>query len=154
VGEIPAEIVRVASLDSNYAYDGALKHDEKLANWLRASGRNHLCVLAYNDAVALLDGKPFVSAAGGTWGRSHAMLDDLKREFEFASVTNGGFKNFFALDRRVQFLLKENPERKIFHTVQVERNGFIHSMVSGTAAEGQGYKYFGPRAYERWIQPE
>ena len=52
----------------------------------------------------------------------------------------------------IQFLLLENPERKILHTVQVERNGFLHAMLSGTAAEGLGYEYMGPRAYEAWIQ--
>ncbi len=29
---------------------------------------------------------------------------------------------------------------------QVERNGFIHALVSGTADEGKGYEYFGERA--------
>jgi hypothetical protein len=49
-------------------------------------------------------------------------------------------------------LLKENPERKIFHTVQVERNGFIQALLAGTADEGKGYEYFGERAYTNWIQ--
>ena len=54
----------------------------------------------------------------------------------------------------MQFILKENPDRKIFHTVQVERNGFIHSILSGTADEGKGYEYFGPRAYAQWIRAD
>ena len=111
-------------------------------------------MLAYNDAVALLDGKPFVSAAGGTWGKSHAMQRDLAEHFKFTTRTNADFKRFTALDGRVQFILKENPERKIFHTVQVERNGFIHSMVSGTTNENKAYEYFGPRAYSKYIQAE
>ena len=45
----------------------------------------------------------------------------------------------------------ENPERKIFHTVQVERNGFIHALVSGTTNQDKSYEYFGPRAYSNWI---
>lgn len=53
----------------------------------------------------------------------------------------------------MKFFLKENPEKKILHTVQVERNGFIHSMLTGSAAEGRGYEYFGERAYEGMIQP-
>ena len=57
-----------------------------------------------------------------------------------------------ALDGRIKFLLKDNPERKILHTIQVERNGFIEAMVSGTTEEGRGYEYFGERAYTRWIQ--
>jgi hypothetical protein len=110
-------------------------------------------VLAYNDAVALLNGKSFISAAGGTWGKSHAMQHDLAEDFSFSTRTNAEFQRFFALDGRVQFILKENPDKSIFHTVQVERNGFIHSMVSGTPIEGKGYEYFGPRAYSKWIQP-
>ena len=154
VDQIPNDVVRIAFLDSNYTYDRALGHTDKLAKWLADSDHHCLCVLAYNDAVALLDGKSFVSAAGGTWGKSHAMQHDLAEAFKFTTQTNADFQRLTALDGRVQFILKENPERKIFHTVQVERNGFIHSMVSGTPDEGRGYEYFGPRAYLKWIQPE
>jgi hypothetical protein len=153
VEKIPDDVVRIAFLDSNYAYDKSLGHEEKLAQWLKASNRHFLCVLAYNDAVALLNGKPFVSAAGGTWGRSHTMQHDLADDFGFTSQTNADFQKFFALDGRLQFILKENPEKKIFHTVQVERNGFIHCLVSGTANEGKDYGYFGNRAYSRFIDP-
>jgi hypothetical protein len=154
VDQVPNDVVRIAFLDSNYAYDPAMGHKDKLVKWLAASDHHCLCVLAYNDAVALLDGKSFVSAAGGTWGKSHAMQHDLAEEFKFTTQTNADFQRFTALDGRVQFILKENPDKKIFHTVQVERNGFIHSMVSGTPEEGKGYEYFGPRAYSKWIQPE
>lgn len=152
---IPDDVVRIAFLDSNYAYDAARGHGEKLTAWLRSSDRHFLCVLAYNDAIALLDGKPFVSAAGGTWGRSHAMLRDLGTAFAFTSRTNhAGLQFHSALRGRIQFLLKENPDRKLLHTVQVERNGFIHAMVAGTADEHKGYDYFGERAYQKWIRPE
>ena len=154
VKEIPDDVVRIAFLDSNYAYDRALGHEEKLAHWLRASEHHFLCVLAYNDAVALLNGKSFVSAAGGTWGRSHAMQHDLAADFEFTSRTNADFERYSALDGRLQFILKDNPERKILHTVQVERNGFIHCLLSGTPLEANGYEYFGDRAYSKWIQAE
>jgi len=154
VDQVPDDVARIAFLDSNYAYDRALGHRDKLAKWLAASEHHYLCVLAYNDSVALLNGKPFVSAEGGTWGKSHAMQRDLAEELEFTAQTNAEFQRFSALDGRVQFLLKENPERKIFHTVQVERNGFIQSMVSGTPNEGEGYEYFGPRAYSKWIRTE
>jgi hypothetical protein len=49
-------------------------------------------------------------------------------------------------------LLKENPDHKILHTVQVERNGFIEALLSGTVHEGRGYEYLGERAYTNWIQ--
>ena len=153
VDRIPNDVIRIAFLDSNYAYDRALGHKDKLAEWLAAPGGHCFCVLAYNDAIALLNGKSFVSAAGGTWGRSHTMQRDLAADLTFTTQTNAEFQRFTALDGRVQFILKENPERKIYHTVQVERNGLIHSMVSGTTNEGKGYEYFGPRAYSKWIQP-
>jgi hypothetical protein len=155
VEAIPGDIDRIAFLDSNYAYDAARGHAEKLAAWLTASESHYLTVLAYNDAAALLDGKPFVSAEGGTWGRSHAMLKDLGAQFEFISRTNSdGLEFYSAQGGRIQFLLKENPAHEVLHTVQVERNGFIHAMVAGTADEAKGYEYFGPRAYVQWILDE
>jgi hypothetical protein len=152
VKSIPEDVERIAFLDSNYAYDPALGHADKLGQWLEAPGGHRLCVLAYNDAVALLNGKSFVSTEGGTWGRSHAMLKDFGARFKFTSQANGVLEKFSALDGRMEFLLTENPERKILHTVQVERNGFIQAMVSGTTNEGRGYTYFGERAYGKWIQ--
>jgi hypothetical protein len=153
VEEIPDDVVRIAFLDSNYAYDKALGHEEKLAQWLRAANPHFLCVLAYNDAIALLNGKSFVSAAGGTWGKSHTMLKDMAEDFSITCQTDAEFERASALSGRLQFILKENPEKKIFHTVQVERNGFIHCLLSGTDKEGKGYEYFGERAYTKWIQP-
>jgi hypothetical protein len=148
---IPNEIVRIAFLDSNYAYDPALGHKEKLVNWLKARPDHYLCVLAYNDAAALLNGKAFVSEAGGTWGKSHQMQSDLAREFTFKTRHDPQFQRFTALNGRIQFILKENPSRKIFHTQQVELNGFIHAMLCGTARENSGYVYFGQRTYDKWI---
>jgi hypothetical protein len=40
----------------------------------------------------------------------------------------------------------------VLHTVQVEKNGFIESLLSGTKLEGVDYTYFGDRAYTRFIQ--
>jgi hypothetical protein len=151
VEKIPDDVKRIAFLDSNYGYDSKL-HADKIKNWLVASSDNHLCVLAYQDYLAVLNGKPFVSENGGTWGRSHAMLDDLGAQFQFTSATNGGLETFSARDGQIEFLLKENPEHKIFHTVQVERNGFIQALLCGTADAGKGYEYFGERAYANWIQ--
>jgi hypothetical protein len=153
VKEIPDDLVRIVFLDSNYAYDRARGHNDKLVQWLTKDSNRFLCVLAYNDAAGLLNGKPFVSAAGGTWGRSHAMQHDLAEAFNFTSRTDGNFERFSALDGRVQFILRENPDRQIFHTIQVELNGFIHSLVSGTTNESKGYEYFGQRAYSKWIEP-
>ncbi len=152
---IPDDVARIAFLDSDYAYDTVRGHGAKLAAWLESSSSHALCVLAYNDAAALLDGKSFVSAPGGTWGRTRAMLRDLGANFAFGSGTNSsGQESYFALDGRVQILMKENPDHKILHTVQVERNGFMHAMLIGTPEQGKGYEYFGERAYRQYILPE
>lgn len=152
VDAIPYAVKRIAFLDSDYAYETG-KHAEKFKNWLTASPDHHLCILAYQDYLALLNGKTFVSEAGGTWGRSHVMLDDLRPQFQFTTTTNNdGLISASTTDKQVEFLLKENPEKKILHTVQVERNGFIQSLLSGTSYEGKGYEYLGPRAYTNWIR--
>ena len=149
--KIPSDVKRLAFLDSNYGYDSKL-HADKIKNWLAASGENYLCVLAYQDYLARLNGKPFVSEAGGTWGRSRAMLGDLGGDFSFASGTNAGLEVVSAAGGRVQFFLKENPGQQILHTVQVERNGFIHALLSGTTSDNRGCEYLGERAYSQWIQ--
>ena len=151
VETIPANVKRIAFLDSNYGYTPT-NHAAKLKQWLASSPENHLCVLAYQDYLGVLDGKTFVSEAGGTWGHSQLMLGDLRQQFQFTSRTNGGLEIFSALNGRIEFLLKENPEHKIFHSVQVAQNGFIHALLSGTADAGKGYEYFGERAYTNWIR--
>ena len=148
---IPDDVERIAFLDSNYAYDGTLGHAAKLTAWLAASDAHRLVVLAYEDHVALLGGKTFVSEQGGTWGRSQAMLRDLGETMVFARSDAEGLQRHTALGGRVEFGLKENPAKAVLHTRQVELNGFIHAMLAGTERAGQGYGYLGARAYGEWI---
>jgi hypothetical protein len=54
----------------------------------------------------------------------------------------------------VKFFLKENPAKEILHTRQVELNGFIHALLTGTPRENQGYAYLGPRVYDDLIAPD
>jgi hypothetical protein len=149
--EIPADVTRIAFLDSNYAYGAAKGHRDKFTAWLAGGAPRSLCVLAYHDSIALLNGKAFVSEDGGTWGRSRAMQQDLAAVFPFTTETADGFQRFTALDGRVKFILKENPAREVLHTRQVELNGFIHSMLTGTPLEEKEYRYFGPRVYSEFI---
>ena len=153
VEKIPDDVERIAFLDSDYAYESAKGHDAKLAQWLAASDAHRLCVLAYQDYLALLDGKTFVSETGGTWGRSNAMLHDLAQKFPFARTDADGLQAHTALDGRVKFFLKENPDKAILHTRQVEWNGFIHALLAGTEFENKGYTYLGERVYGDLIAP-
>jgi hypothetical protein len=106
-------------------------------------------VLAYNDSTVLFNGKPVVSPTGGTWYRSRLMAKDLSGYFEFGISEDDEFIKHNALNGRLQIILKKNPDNEIFHTVQVEKNGLIHSMFTGTPFENKGYKYFGERSYEK-----
>lgn len=149
---IPNNIERIAFLDSDYGYDN--KYGPLFVNWLKASSNHYLSVLAYNDSVALYNGKPFVSDTGGTWYRSKMFQKYLENHFEFTSEDNDEFINYSALNNRIEFLLKKNPNKLILHTVQVEKNGFIQSMVSGTISEGVNYQYYGERSYDKFLQDE
>ena len=144
---IPENISRIAFLDADYGYDDSLHHGDKLVEWLRHGSGHALTVLAYNDSIALYNGKPFVSATGGTWYRTKKMMQRLRQDFLFSVDSLGGIERCRALGGRITIWLKENPERAIYHTVQVEKNGYIESVCAGTAYEGSGYTYFGERAY-------
>ncbi len=152
VTEIPVYVKRISFLDSNYGYDNS--YGPKFLNWLNASAENYLCVIAYNDSVALLNGVPVVSPTGGTWYRSRMMVSYLSNYIPVTYTADSVFLRYTALEGRVKFILKTNPTRAILHTIQVELNGFIQGMVSGTQAEDIGYTYYGPRAYSQYIQTD
>jgi hypothetical protein len=139
---IPENVKRITFLDSNYGYDEAFGHGSKLAAWLQADSGNALSVIAYNDSVALYNGEPIVSPTGGTWYRSKRMIEFLQDYFTFSDTINDDFWKYYALDHRISFVLKTNPDQIILHTVQVERNGFIHCMLTGTDYEEQNYTYY------------
>jgi len=148
--KIPDDVKRIAFLDSDYGYEE--RHGKMLAEWLRSSAENYLCVLAYNDSIALYNGKPFVSPTGGTWYRTKKMISDLSAFFPFEVIENDSLIYHKTLDGHVQIFLRKNPQRKIYHTIQVERNGFIHSLLSGTKYDQKDYTYLGPRVYDDLIR--
>ncbi len=147
---IPENIVRISFLDSNYGWEDTI-YGPKLVRWLKSGKDKFLCALAYNDSVVIYNGKPLVSPTGGTWYRTRMMEKYLSGSFRFRKTDNDTLLWYSALKGRAQVILKTNPDGKIFHTVQVERNGFIHSMLSGTRHEQKGYTYFGLRAYSELI---
>ena len=150
VATIPADVKRISFLDATYNYDDT--YGVKIKDWLLASSDHHLSVLAYNDSIALLNGQPIVSATGGTWYRTRQMVSYLSNFMTFANTENSTFITHTALNGRVKIILKQNPTQAILHTVQVELNGYIQTMLSGTPLEGAGYSYYGSRAYTSLVQ--
>src|SRR5215203_240464 len=65
VKEIPSRIRSITFLDSNYGYDST--YTGKFVHWLSKNPDARLNVFAYNDSIALYNGKPLVSSKGGTW---------------------------------------------------------------------------------------
>ena len=147
---IPDYVKNISFLDSNYGYDST--YLPKFKQWLMQNRDVHLNVFAYNDSVALLDGKRFVSDTGGTWYRSGLMLRQLSRIVSFNKLRDDSLIVYRSADRKVSFFFKANPDKKIYHTQQVELNGFIHSLLIGTSREEKKYRYFEGRAYERFIE--
>jgi len=76
VEKIPADVRRIAFLDSDYGYEET-KHTNKLVNWLMDNKANKLLVLAYNDSFVIYNGKPLVSPRGGRWYSSRLLKRKL-----------------------------------------------------------------------------
>lgn len=154
VEKIPSTVERIAFIDSNYGYEDSL-HKKKLIQWLQENKKNNLVVLAYNDSVVIYNGKPLVSPTGGTWYRSKLMQKNLAETFSFTSFTDSTFIRHTSLAGRIKIILKQNPNALIYHTVQVEKNGFIYSLLSNTRFDKKkNFIYFGERVYEKFIAAE
>jgi len=69
VSSIPEWIDRIAFVDSdyNYKYDAG-HYDSLFTEFLLKRDSTYLCVMAYNDSIALYQDKPFVSSQGGHGG--------------------------------------------------------------------------------------
>jgi len=148
--KIPAVIERITFLDSNYGYDSS--YFPKLESWLRENKLSVLTVFAYNDSIALYNGKPVVSEKGGTWYRSHLMLEHFSHVVKIQKTKEDSLVVYTGMKKKLGFFLLNNPERKILHTEQVVRNGFIHSVLYRTKKEGQGYEYYGQRVFSDMIR--
>lgn len=148
IKNIPSNIRRITFLDSNYGYDSS--YLPKIAAWL-TTGASVLNVFAYNDSVALLNGKSFVSARGGTWHRSRMMREDLQYFFPMKENETDSLIMYRSPRKNIHFFMKKNLNRGIYHTQQVELNGFIHSVFVGTRLESKQYEYYGERAYTSFI---
>lgn len=154
VDYIPAYVKKISFIDSNYNWNNE-RHGRKLKNWLEQSPDNILFVACYDDGNALLNGKPFISRKNGTWNKTHMMQRYLKKnmkQLKWNKTENDSVISFTTDNRNIFFYSRKNPEHKIYHTVLVERNGFIQSVLAGTEYENNGYSFMGVRAYDDYIQ--
>ncbi len=154
VEAIPGWIERIVFLDSNYGYSDEQGHTGKLIAWLKRSPRHHLGVIAYDDRRVSVNGKLVVGPTGGTYRKTHRMLEHLGASVAFAEESTEQYSRHRALEGRIDIIVLNNPDNVILHTVMVEKNGFMHGLTFATRYEGQAGRFYGPATYERWIQPE
>ncbi|MFI5453158.1 hypothetical protein ACHMWN_13485 [Pedobacter sp. UC225_61] len=147
--QLPTYIERIGFLDATYGYETE-KHQAKLTNWLKTKNKS-LQVMAYNDSVVVYNGKPLVSPTGGTWYRSQLMAKDLQIEFNLKKYDLPDRVNWFNKSHLIDFSLIKNPEGKIYHTVLVEKNGFIRLLFNGTTYQDKDYQFWGDRAYQQYV---
>ncbi len=150
LSSIPSNVRRISFLDSNYGYDST--YYPVLRNWLKNVNGATLNVFAYNDSIALYNGKPFVSATGGTWYRSHLMRRHLSNDFQLNDTETDSMYLYRSKKKFISFYLKKNTNKGIYHTQQVELNGFIHSILDGTRWQSKKYSYYEARAYNNFIR--
>lgn len=166
VKEIPAKISRLAFIDSNYGFEDSL-HTTKLADWLKASTEHKLAVFSYVDTTVIFNGKHIVSSRGGTGYKTEQMYDCISGAllnsgktgrkarhcgWKFFRIADTCFVKMYSANRQVCMLKKENPQGHIYHTVLVERNGFIHSLFFNSPFEDKGYNFWiAGRGYLKFV---
>ena len=143
-------IERIAFLDSTYGYEEE-DYKEKLTKWLK-NKKHYLNRTSYQASTVIYNGKPLVSPTGGTWWRSQKMQRDLAESYKFEKVEDDTYLNFYSNDGQITINLVKNPTGEIYHTVLVEKNGFIDSFLSGTKEWGKGYQFWGDRVYNHLIK--
>ncbi len=148
---IPNYISRIAYLDANYSYDDSLHHGRKLLQWLNADTTHKLSVIAYDDREIILNGKKVVSPTGGTYRATQRMVQRFMEQTDVTLKQDSTIKQYSAVNNRARFIIHTNPDTLILHTVLVEKNGLIHSVLLQTEFEEKDYKFFGDRAYSKFI---
>lgn len=155
VDEIPSWVERISFLDSNYNWDERA-HGKKLLEWLKKNKRNKLSIICYDDRNALYNGKPIVSDTGGTGTRSNMMIKFLRENTNWKWIVEDDsiMTNTRSRNNQVECLWVKNPERKIYHTVLVRKNGLIQGGLFGTKHENEGYVFWNDPVYDNYITAE
>lgn len=153
--EVGDDVERIVFLDANYSYSDDKGHGRELLAWLQRSARHHLVVVAYDDRDVEYQGKKIVGPTGGTFRASQRMIDAFGAQLALTTKQQGLLEWTRGLGQRFTVLRRFNPERKILHTALVgDMNGLLYALtLDGPHAEDWG-SFGGPRAYQRWIQPE
>ncbi len=153
MSSIPDYVKRISFIDSEYDYADSLGYAAKLAGWLKSGPDHYLSLIAYDDRHVEINGKFIGTFEGGTYYKTNLMINRLSDYFKLNENADSVFTTYDGLNGRIKIFLKSNPQNLMWHTLLVDKNGFIEGMLSGTRLEGKGYQFWGPRAYSKYIQP-
>ncbi len=151
--EISSAVKRFVFLDANYGFSVKAGHARRLARWLRGAPERALVVAAYDDRQVELNGKPLVGPTGGTWRATERMVAALAREDTLTTVTAGEILDVRGMRGQLRIMLHTNPQKKILHTVLVERNGFAWGLLVASPHESLAPPFFGEPAYREFVAP-
>ncbi len=149
---IPEYITRISYLDANYSYEDSLNHGKKLLHWLRSDTTHKLSVISFDDREIVFNGKKVVGPSGGTFHATQRMLQYFREYTDIKSFQDSTIVQYESFNNRLRIIVHSNPDTLILHTVLVERNGLIHSVLFNTEQEEKNYKFFGERAYSNLIE--
>lgn len=150
---LPDQLKHIAFLDANYAYSDQERHGDKLLEWLKRSRSHSLSVIAYDDRNITLNGKPVVGPDGGTYRATQRMVSRIQSEIPLSGSTANDITTSRGLMGRVLFAVHSNPQNAILHTVLVEKNGFVYSMLCNLPEPPRSDVLFGEVRYTKWIAP-
>lgn len=151
---IPGYLRTIVYLDANYSYADSLDHGKKMIRWLQSDTTHRLSVIAYDDREIMYNGKKVIGPDGGTFRATQRMIQRFTQETEISFRQDSTIQQYSAFNGRARFTIHTNPDTLILHTVLVERNGLIHSVLFNTPNDEQNYSFFGERAYSNYIREE
>ncbi|MCX7625016.1 MAG: hypothetical protein N2Z21_02200 [Candidatus Sumerlaeaceae bacterium] len=153
--QISTQVRRLVFLDANYGFSEQAGHGRKLAEWLRDGSGGVLAVAAYDDRWVTLDGKPVVGPTGGTWRATERMIAALGQSDDtLTTVARGDVVEVHGWRGRFRVALHKNPQKRILHTVLVERNGFLWGLLVGSDVEAQAPAFFSDPVYLPDLLPQ
>lgn len=183
VKEIPAKVSRLVFIDSNYGFEDSLHTEKLGRWLIASTGHKLGVFSYVDTTVIFNGKRIVSSKGGTGYKTEEmsACLERAllsverearksgsgtnvitpageKREagyalWKFSRSADTCFVKMQSANGQVLMLKKENPQGHIYHTVLVERNGFIHSLFFNSPFEDKGYKFWiEGRAYLNFVE--
>jgi hypothetical protein len=154
--KLPKDIQQIIFLDSIYNYSREAQHPQILTRWLNQNKTNTLAVISYDDRNVLFNGKPIVSATGGTWRRTAELAEDMGKTFSLTSTDSESYLHYQEPKGQIDLIFLKNPNLKILHTTLVgEMSGYGYTLSLNLPKSNTPVSFQEtPIPWKEFIQPE